>query len=91
MTESSSEYGWIVALDGVKLLRGDAYVHTGTEVGYHQTFFVRAGYQVGYDARSWTTGLGARLKDKLTIDYAFVPLSNALGSTHRVTIGVEFK
>ncbi len=89
-TTSESDYAYVLAMDGVKLFKGDVYEHSGAEISYRQTFFVRAGYQFGYEARSWTSGLGIRLKDQLTIDYAFVPLSHSLGSTHRVTIGLAF-
>jgi hypothetical protein len=85
-----SDYTYRLAADVVKLLKGDAYVHSGAEAGFQKMVFLRAGYQIGYTTRSWTAGMGLRWKDRLNLDYAFVPISNSLGNTHRFTIGIDF-
>lgn len=85
-----SDYTYHVAADAVKLLKGDLVAHTGAELGFRKSVFLRGGYQFGYTTRSWTAGLGLRWKDRLNLDYAFVPISNSLGNTHRFTVGIDF-
>lgn len=85
-----SDYTYRLAADAVKLLKGNVYVHSGAEAGFRKMVFLRAGYQIGYTTRSWTAGMGLRWKDRLNLDYAFVPISNSLGNTHRFTIGIDF-
>jgi hypothetical protein len=48
---------------------------------YESFLALRAGYQIGYDAKGYSAGLGIRY-GLLQFDYAFVPFLNDLGNTH---------
>ncbi len=69
--------------DGFKLAAGAEYV-------YRDFAALRAGYQLGYDSRSFTAGLGLKMWNRLSVDYGFMPMSNGLGTTHRVTTAFQF-
>lgn len=69
--------------DGFKLAVGSEYV-------YHDFASLRLGYQLGYDSRSFTAGLGLKVWDRFTVDYGLMPMSNGLGTTHRVTTAFQF-
>ncbi len=78
------------AADAVHWFRQETFLHTGAELTYRQMMSLRAGYQFGYEAKSFSTGFGVRMRDRYSLDYAFAPLGQSLGSTHRITVGVEF-
>jgi len=65
------------------------HLHFGAELDYEHTFAMRAGYLTGYDARSVTAGIGVRYRI-LTVDYAYAPFSNDLGTTHTFSLGFDF-
>ena len=67
---------------------GSTHVHLGAESLLYQTIFVRAGYQTGYDARSFTAGAGFQ-KGMIAIDYAFMPTRFDLGATHAISLSVQ--
>lgn len=46
---------------------------------------VRSGYLAGADSRNISAGFGLHWRD-IGFDYAIIPLSNSLGTTHRVAI-----
>ena len=56
-------------------------LHTGLEASLQKLFRFRAGYMFNYDSKNLTAG-ASFTKRNLTVDYAFVPYSNDLGSTH---------
>jgi hypothetical protein len=56
-------------------------IHVGGEILYRSLLALRTGYQIGYDAKGLSAGLGVRYS-LLQFDYAFVPFSNQLGDTH---------
>jgi len=58
-----------------------AHLHVGVERKLHEYVDLRAGYMIGYDSKSFTAGTSFRRRN-LTIDYAFVPYSNSLGTSH---------
>ena len=58
-----------------------SHLHFGAEADLHQNFSVRAGYMTGYDAKNFTAG-ASFVYHNLTFDYAFVPYTNSLGTTH---------
>lgn len=66
------------------------HIHMGAEYLYDNSFSVRAGYQTGYEARSFTTGVGFHYSS-LQIDYAFIPMQYDLGSTHTFSLCIEFQ
>ncbi len=63
-------------------------LHLGAEVSYDGTFALRAGYQFGYDAKGLSAGIGIAY-GLLAVDYAYVPFTNSLGTTH--TFAVTFR
>jgi len=64
-------------------------VHVGHEFGYNNLFFARIGYIFGNDTRSFSTGFGLNYNN-WSIDYAFIPFSNDLGSANLFTIQYNY-
>ena len=74
-------YGkYVGALDFV-ILDDELRLHLGTEAHVHELFDIRAGYMFNYDSKNFTAGT-TFTKRNIKIDYAFVPYSNDLGTTH---------
>ncbi|HDL01004.1 MAG TPA: PorV/PorQ family protein [candidate division Zixibacteria bacterium] len=71
---------FIGAIDAV-IINDDFKLHVGTEAHLHEMFDVRAGYMFNYDSKDFSVG-ATFTKRNIKIDYAFVPYSNNLGSTH---------
>ena len=66
----------------VRSVRGnDSNVHLGGEFEYKQRLALRAGVKTGYDDENVTFGLGL-MRSRLRFDYALVPHSSDLGTTH---------
>jgi hypothetical protein len=78
-----------VGLDVVKPRDDDLKVHLGGEAGLHQTLKLRLGYQIGYDEKALSFGMGVKFK-AYSIDYAFVPYKSDLGDVHLVSLDVRF-
>jgi hypothetical protein len=76
-------------LDLVKPRDDDAKAHLGGEYGLYQIIYLRLGYQLGYDEKNVSFGLGIKYK-KYTIDYAFLPYKSDLGDVHCISLDVEF-
>lgn len=53
----------------------------GVEAQVHDLFLLRTGYMVNYDSKNFTAGTSFTRRN-LTIDYAFVPFKNNLGTSH---------
>ncbi len=68
---------------------GRSHVHAGGEATFREMFSLRAGYQSGYEARSVSFGMGVR-QGMFRFDYAFLPFSLDLGSTHTLSLLVRF-
>ncbi|MFN0158568.1 MAG: PorV/PorQ family protein [Bacteroidota bacterium] len=68
--------------DGVSL------VGVGGEISFQQMIAVRTGYQLGSEARGFSAGVGVTY-GMFTLDYAFAPLSNDLGSTHTIALSLN--
>ena len=79
---------YILSLDLVKPRDTDLKVHLGGEYVYKQKFVLRSGYQIGYDDKNLSLGLGLKVK-KYQIDYAFVPFSSDLGNAHRISLNLK--
>lgn len=77
-------------LDYVNIKSGEGHLHAGGEYLIRQMLFLRAGYQTGYDNRSFTAGAGFVHKN-IGIDYAFVPYSSNLGTVHRISATYAIK
>jgi hypothetical protein len=74
------------AADMVKTLDDDGmHLHLGAEGIYDSMFMVRAGYQTGYETRSFTAGAGVRY-GVIRIDYAFVPMTGSFSPTHAFSV-----
>ena len=65
------------------------HVHLGAELELEHVFSIRAGYRSGYDARNFSVGTGIRY-GALQFGYAFVPIKFDLGTTHTLSLGIEF-
>lgn len=59
----------------------EIHAHLGTEAQVHQMFALRAGYLANYDSKNFTAGASFSRRN-ITVDYAFVPYSNDLGTSH---------
>jgi hypothetical protein len=62
-------------------LDDEAHVQLGVEGRLHELFQVRTGYMVNYDTKNFTAG-ASFVQRNLTVDYAFVPYTKNLGTTH---------
>ena len=78
-----------LGLDVVKPRDDDSKVHLGGEAGLHQTLKLRAGYQIGYDEKTLSFGMGVEFRN-YAINYAFVPYKSDLGDVHYVSLDVQF-
>lgn len=79
---------FILSLDLVKPRDNDLKIHLGGEYTYKEMFTLRSGYQIGYDEKNISVGLGLKI-NKYAIDYAFVPFSSDLGNSHRFSINFK--
>jgi hypothetical protein len=67
--------------------------HVGVEYEFEQTFSLRAGYKINYDADGFTAGAGFQHQSgpaKFAFDYSFGALNYSLGNVHRISLGVKF-
>ena len=71
--------------DYVNIKSGEGHLHLGAEYLVQKYLFLRGGYQTGYDSRSFSAGAGF-ISNQLRIDYAFVPYTSDLGSSHRFSL-----
>ena len=67
----------------------DIHINVGAEVFYDNLIAVRAGYQSGWETRSFTGGIGLRWGN-LGFDYAFLPFSLGLGSANLFSLQFRF-
>ena len=70
----------LAAADAV-VIDNDLHLHVGVEPALNESFTVRAGYMAGYDTKNFTAGASFRHRE-FTIDYAFVPYSDNLCTSH---------
>ncbi len=59
----------------------EAHLHLGAEGRLHELFSLRAGYMFNYDSKNLTAG-ASFTKRNYSVDYAFVPYDNDLGTSH---------
>ncbi len=67
-----------------------SHVLLGAEFDYHHTFAARAGYQTSYDSKGFSAGVGIHYQI-LRFDYAYVPFKYDFGSTHTLSLTLEFE
>jgi hypothetical protein len=73
----------------VRKARGDdSRVHVGGEFEYKERVALRAGAKFGYDDESMSFGLGL-IQHRFHFDYALVPFSSNLGTTHFVSLNAR--
>ena len=86
----SSKTNFVVVAELQKYLdTDDTHVIGGIEGVYSQTFALRVGYQSGYEARSFTGGIGI-MWGSLRFDYAYMPFSLGLGNANLFSIQFKF-
>ncbi len=86
----------IPSLDGkgvlsaeVRNARGDGTrTHVGGEFEYRERVALRAGAKFGYDDESMSFGVGL-IQHRFRFDYALVPFSSNLGTTHFVSLNAR--
>ncbi len=61
--------------------------HIGLEGWLHEYVALRSGYMLNYDSKNFTAGLSV-VRRNLSIEYAFVPYSNDLGTSHLFNLSV---
>jgi hypothetical protein len=80
----------LLAADAVQFVHeGIFHFHAGGELVYDKFLAVRAGYQSGYDIRSFTGGIGLRY-GVITVDYSMVPFQKGAGTSHVFSLGLTF-
>lgn len=79
---------WTVSGDFRVPENGTKGANFGVEYAMKERLFLRGGFLTGHDSRSWALGVGVMRKN-WRVDYAFVPMSDGLGSGHRVTLGIR--
>ncbi len=67
----------------------DIHLAGGGEIVYNKVFAARVGYQSGYEARSFTGGVGINW-GALRLDYAYMPFSLGLGNANLFSIQFAF-
>jgi hypothetical protein len=67
----------------------DTHLNFAAEGNYKRIVYLRFGYQTGYDARSYSFGIGFEWRG-FDIDYAYAPFDYGLGDSHVVGVKYEF-
>jgi hypothetical protein len=80
---------FLAALSGVKPVDGRLQIRTGAEYWWRNLAAGRLGYKTGHDTEGFSAGLGIRWR-WYTLDYAFVPHRDGLGTAHRVSLDLRF-
>lgn len=78
---ASYQYRYVLgSIDGV-IVDDEFHLHVGAEADLHEYVAVRAGYMFNYDSKNFTAGASFKRRN-ITVDYAFVPYTNNLGTSH---------
>lgn len=83
------ESSLVVAVDGVKTIDTDFHTNFGAEFIFKQKIALRAGYQTGFDQKSFGGGLGLTFR-RYQLDYGYTPFDSSFGDTHRFSFAVSF-
>lgn len=79
-----------IAADIVSILpEKTTHLHLGGEYEYDRAVALRLGYMTGYESRGFSAGAGLRW-GMFRVDYAFIPFTFDLGTTHTFSLGMEF-
>lgn len=76
---------FLISADVVYPTDDDPHFHLGGEYLINKLFYLRGGFQSGYDEKALAFGLGFAQKG-FNIDYAYVPFKSDLGDTHRLSL-----
>ncbi|HUV31073.1 MAG TPA: PorV/PorQ family protein [Acidobacteriota bacterium] len=71
----------------VVMLEEKVHVHAGAEAVLHESLSIRSGYMFNYDSKNFTAG-ASFTRHNFTFDYAFVPYTNDLGTSHLFNLTV---
>jgi hypothetical protein len=75
----------LVSGDFIGTRGDDASLRFGAEYAFRGQFSLGAGYKTGLDNEDVSFGVG--YENRIRVHYAFVPIQNDLGSSHRVSLG----
>ncbi|MCP4684766.1 MAG: UPF0164 family protein [bacterium] len=77
---------YLGALDLV-IIDDELHAHLGAEGWLQEFVALRSGYMVNYDSKNFTAG-ASFVRRNFTVEYAFVPYGNNLGTTHLFNLTV---
>jgi hypothetical protein len=77
----SYRYDRYLGAADVVIVDDKAHLHIGVEGDLHEYISLRTGYMFNYDSKNFTAGATFSHRN-VAIDYAFVPYSNDLGTSH---------
>lgn len=77
----SYRYNRILGAADIVIVDDEAHLHIGAEASVHEMFDIRAGYMANYDSKNISAG-ASFTKRNIAVDYAFVPYTNDLGTSH---------
>jgi len=83
----SYRYDKFLGAADVVIVDDNAHLHVGAEADLKDNFSIRSGYMLGYDSKNFTAGASFARRN-FTFDYAFVPYSNDLGTSHLFNLTV---
>ncbi len=75
------EYQRYLGAVEIVYLDDKAHVHLGAEVKITEIFSLRSGYMINYSTKNFTAGASFSHRN-ITVDYAFIPFSQNLGTSH---------
>ena len=84
---ASYKYDRYLGAADLVFLDDEVHLHLGAEGLLHEFVAVRAGYMFNYDSKNFTAGASFTRRN-FTIDYAFVPYTSNLGTTHLFNLTV---
>ncbi len=76
---------FLISADVVYPTDDDPHFHLGGEYVLNNMFYLRGGFQSGYDEKALAFGIGF-VQRGFNIDYAYVPFKSDLGDTHRISL-----
>lgn len=86
MTTVAPQFSLLAAADLVKTLDDELnHLQFGAEITYDSMLMLRSGFQTGYEAKSFSAGVGV-LYGIVRFDYAFVPLTGPFTTNHSFSL-----
>jgi len=78
----------IIAADYVNDEFEQSYYNFGTELVIQKILALRMGYQLGYDTKDISAGIGFKF-GRYSLDYAYVPYKQSLGNVQRFSLNIN--